>query len=164
MIGGMMLTLLILLASIFLLVETGQFPVYQSKALVGPAFWPRIVLIQVIILCVIVLAGLFKKTTGKGSSAPAGAEENQERTLPRVFIVMAFCVLYAFLLKTFGFLLVSLAFQILTLLVIGERRWKFLIAEPVLLTTALYGLFIRILHNPLPRGVGIFYDISRVLY
>jgi len=164
MIGEMILTGLIVLTSIFLIVETGNFPVYQSKGLVGPALWPRIVLMMLILLGLIVMTDLIGRMAKKSSSPRINAEESQERILPRVFIVMAFCILYTLLMKTFGFLLISLAFQVLTLWVMGVRRPKSLILGPVLLTAALYGLFIRILHNPLPRGVGIFYDISRVLY
>jgi len=164
MIGEIILTGLIVLASVFLLVETGNFPTYQSKGLAGPALWPRIVLMMLILLGLVVLTTLFKKGIGKDPDPGIATEENQERTLPRVFIIMAFCILYTLLMKTFGFLLVSLTFQILTLWVMGVRRPKSLILGPALLTAALYGLFIRILHNPLPRGVGIFYDISRALY
>jgi putative tricarboxylic transport membrane protein len=163
-IGEILLTGLIVLISVFLLMETGSFPVYQSKGLAGPALWPRIILMMLILLGLIVLGALFSKMSKKDHASRIVAEENQERILPRVYIVMAFCVLYTVLIKTFGFLLVSLAFQVLTLWVMGVRKPKSLILGPVLLTAALYGLFIRILHNPLPRGIGIFYDISRALY
>jgi putative tricarboxylic transport membrane protein len=163
-IGEIILTGLIVLVSIFLLVVTGSFPTYQSKGLAGPALWPRIILVMLILLGLIVLAGLFRKPAAKGPTHQIGAGENQERILPRVFIIMGFCVLYTLVMKSFGFLLVSLAFQILTLWVMGVRKPKSLILGPVLLTAALYGLFIRILHNPLPRGVGVFYDLSRFFY
>jgi hypothetical protein len=32
------------------------------------------------------------------------------------------------------------------------------------LTASLYVLFIRIVHIPLPRGVGLFYEVSRIFY
>ena len=163
-IGEIILTGLIVLASIFLLVVTGSFPVYQSKGLAGPALWPRIILIMLIFLGLIVLTGLIRKMARKDPSSGGKAEESQERVLPRVFVVMAFCILYTLFMKTFGFLLLSLLFQILVLWVMGVRKPRSLIVGPVLLTAALYGLFIRILHNPLPRGIGIFYDISRMLY
>jgi putative tricarboxylic transport membrane protein len=164
MIGEILLTILIVLASIFLLVATGSFPTYQSKGLAGPALWPRIILIMLIFLGLIVLVGLIRKMARKDPSPRSEAGESQEQVLPRVFVVMAFCILYTLLMKTIGFLLLSLLFQILVLWVMGVRNPRSLIVGPILLTTALYGLFIRMLHNPLPRGVGIFYDISRMLY
>jgi hypothetical protein len=63
-----------------------------------------------------------------------------------------------------GFLLTTVIFQVLILLALGIRKLTTLIVTPTLLTGVLFGIFIKILHIPLPRGAGVFHSLSSAFY
>ena len=158
--------LLMLIASVFLLVKTGDIRSHGGQTIGSAAFWPQIVLLIIIISTITLLAKpiLRKAITWKGFCNAIALNKSQRRMMIRVSAVMALCLIYAFFLRFFGFILFSLIFQVLILLILGTRRWVTLIATPLWLTASLYVLFIRIIHISLPRGVGLFYEISRIFY
>ena len=164
--GQLLFTLFIILGSIFLLVETMTFSSFQVRARVGPAFWPRIILIEIIVLGTLLLIKRIVDTRGnlRALYPRSSLNPNERKGIFRVLLLMLLCVVYTILINRIGFILTSLLFQLAALVLLGARRWIPLISIPVLLTSILYGLFIRIIHSPLPRGIGIFYDFSRLFY
>ena len=44
------------------------------------------------------------------------------------------------------------------------RRWRLVLGAPVVLTTLFYIIFIELMSVPLPRGQGVFRELSRMLY
>ena len=142
------------------------FSSFQVRAKVGPAFWPRIILIEIIVLGTLLLGKWIvdARRNLRTLFTRSSLDRTEKKGIYRVLLLMGLCVVYTILIHLIGFLVTSLVFQVATLLVLGTRRWVSLISVPVLLTSILYGLFIRIIHSPLPRGVGIFYDFSRLFY
>lgn len=166
MVGEFLLTFLILVVAIFLLVMSTKFPVLRAYDKLGPAFWPRIVLVGLIILNGMWLAKLIL-TQGqdlKANLSKIALGNSQERNILRLLLVIAICLMYTFLIPILGFLLLTPIFQLLVLLAMGTRKWTTLTITPLLLTAVLFGIFISILHIPLPRGIGVFNVLSRMLY
>jgi len=142
------------------------FSSFQVRAKVGPAFWPRIILIEIIVLGIFLMAKWVVDARGnlRALFLWPSLDRSEKRGICRVLLLMGLCVVYSILINLIGFLVTSLAFQVIALVVLGMRRWVPIISVPVLLTAVLYGLFIRVIHSPLPRGIGIFYDFSRLFY
>ena len=166
MIGEVLITLFFLLGSIFLFVASTKFIVLGPRTQVGPAFWPQILLSGIIILASIWLVKFFwlkfKKSLGNPPSI--SPEPIGKHGLFRLSWVVALCLAYVFGMEWGGFLLSTIVFQVLILLAMGIRKLTTLIVTPLLLTGILFGIFIEILHIPLPRGAGVFYLMSRAFY
>lgn len=71
---------------------------------------------------------------------------------------------YIFLLGPIGFVPASFGFSVAFMLLVGERRWWVLLLFPVLALTILLGIFTQLLVVSLPRGTGIFIDLSTYFY
>ena len=166
MIGELLIILFFLLGSVFLLDETTKFPVLGARTQVGPAFWPRILLIWIILLAIIWLCKFFVSKYKRAPDTPEVTPPDAigKQGFLRLTLVIALCLAYVFIMEYGGFLISTFIFQVLILLVLGIRKLTTLIVTPSLLTGALFGIFIKILHTPLPRGTGVFYTFSRMLY
>lgn len=164
--GEFVLELFMLIVSVFLLVETGEIRSVGMQSSGAAALWPRIILLIIIIATIVLLARLIlrKAITRKGFCNAITLDESQRKIFMRVSTVMAVTILYASFMNLIGFLIISLISQLLILLILGTRRWVTLITTPLWLTASLYFLFIKIIHIPLPRGVGVFYEVSRIFY
>lgn len=151
----------IILISLGLYSLTGSFdPRGKYSGVNDPAFWPRVLLIFIIVVAVVSMA---VATFGRKSGG------KEEKDLPGIFfgkLVAAFClaVLYAIGMQYFGFILSTLLFQLLFLLLQGVRKPLTLIITPLILTTMVYLIFVVVMSIPLPRGVGIFRSFSLLFY
>ena len=166
MIGEFLITVFFLLGSIFLFVASTKFIVLGPRTQVGPAFWPQILLGGIIILALIWL-GKFILTKYKSSTGNIFAnspEKIETRGFIRLSLVITLSLAYVFVMEWGGFLLSTLIFQVLILLALDIRKLTTLIVTPALLTGVLFGIFIKILHIPLPRGAGVFHSLSSAFY
>ena len=73
-------------------------------------------------------------------------------------------LLYGFGVAYVGFLLAVFLFQLLFLLILKVRSIWMLTLYPLCMTAVVYGIFIKVLYIPLPRGTGIFLTFSRFFY
>ena len=70
-------------------------------------------------------------------------------------------LLYAWSLKPIGFYAATPVFAALIIILLGERRPKWVIGISLLIYILLIGLFMIVLNAPLPQGtVSPFYDFS----
>ena len=118
-------------------------------AALSPSYYPRIVAIALFVLGVLVaIRGFIGRREGSGPDAMA-------RPDAKVRIAAVFCVLglYALLIGSVGFVLMSaLVLAALTFLA-GERRLWLIAANAVVLPFALYFFFVEIANIPIPAGV-----------
>jgi hypothetical protein len=102
------------------------------------------------------------------SASPAGgtAPVAAENTGSAAKLVGGFVLLAAFiyLLGPIGFVPAAFLFSVAFMLLVGERRWWVLLLFPVVAVTILLGIFTQLLVVSLPRGTGIFIDLSTYLY
>lgn len=75
------------------------------------------------------------------------------KVLVRVGSVFAALVLYAFLLETLGFLLVSLVLTVFLFAVFDSNKYRFAVLKAFVLTGLAYVLFEILLKSNLPRGL-----------
>jgi len=166
MFGEFLLTLFMLGMAVFLFIMATKFPTLRAYDKLGPAFWPKIILIGLIALNGIRLTRFFLTQSQdlRTNLTKIALDSSQKRDLLRLLSVITLCLIYTLLMPVFGFLLLTPIFQVLLLLTMGTKKWTTLVITPIVLTGVLFGIFVRILHIPLPRGIGVFNDLSRMFY
>lgn len=125
---------------------------------VGADGFPRTILILLLILLVI---SLFKAIKSR--------KDRHEEKLPVsvllqfggiVLAIATFTILSDFI----GFLFAAVFITLTLLLILGERKHIRIIALVIIVPIGFSLLFGGLLGVPLPRGVGIFNEISRFIY
>jgi hypothetical protein len=131
---------------------------------VGPALWPKMILITILIL-----SGLLVIKNGRRLLRLASGIETSTASSKMVggrmlMLTISLSLLYGFGVTYIGFLLSIFIFQVLFLLILKVRNIWTLTLYPICMTSVVYAIFIKVLYIPLPRGTGIFLTISRLFY
>ncbi len=135
--------------------------------LIGPSFFPKILLIAIIALSAVevirTLVARQRSVAAFGSGAPDGAKAG---FFPfDLVLAVGITIGYVAALHWIGFILSTIAFQALLLFaVFRQRRWRIALGVPFVLTTVFFVIFIELMSVPLPRGHGIFYQLNRLIY
>lgn len=132
--------------------------------LVGPALWPKVILVLIIVLSAVQIVQQtvsIVKAPPEDPAQPDSADKSGSGMLVQTIILS---LVYGFSVSYVGFLLSVFVFEILFLLVLNVKRIKALVLYPIGLTAVIYAIFIKVLYIPLPRGTGIFLTISRFFY
>ncbi|MBA7524229.1 hypothetical protein ES705_16366 [subsurface metagenome] len=118
-------------------------------------FWPRILIFGIFVFN---LVDLFIKSRI--------IEKNKENLLykKQLYLIIMLISIYIFGLSYVGFLLATLFFQWTFLWILEYRKKLKLIFVPIVVTFLIYIIFIKIIYVPLPRGIGIFREISSFFY
>jgi hypothetical protein len=128
----------------------------------GPAFWPRVILIFLMISCAIkALEVLFSRSRDSG---PGGEDPPPAVNYPILAVLIALVIGVVALMPMVGFLLSNLLFLILFMWVAGLRKKLPLILTSVLGTLFLLYLFVKVVYLPLPKGDWFFADITIWVY
>ena len=103
-----------------------------------------------------------KETEAEKKSAPENEEKKTFKEILKCFVqssafrivlIFVLIMLYALLLKKVGFIIVNTLFVLGVLLIMGERKvWK-LIVIPIVVTAAMYAIFVLGLKILLPKGI-----------
>lgn len=150
----------------------------RGAGYVDPDFWPAW-LLNVVILASgwYLLQAVRRRAAG---SDPSGVASVSERTEPEETeglhevavsgdlrrLLLGFALLwgYIFAMTRIGFVPSTLVFALVFLLFVGERRPLVLLTIPVTIVAAILVVFTRLLVVPLPRGAGVFLELSTVFY
>ncbi|WP_404455066.1 tripartite tricarboxylate transporter TctB family protein [Oceanobacillus kapialis] len=160
------LSIFTILFSVFFLYMTSRIPQSSSTYIIGPKTWPIILLTLMLVLGII----MFIKTYFQAKKDVEDVVSEEKEPVKKVFnvhasIIVAVIVgIYLFLLNTLGFILSSLLFIFVVSLLLGIKRKTHSILLSVIGTAALVYLFCILLGIPLPRGIGIFRDLSLLFY
>jgi hypothetical protein len=115
------------------------------------------------LFCLIVLSAVltlvnvvkWRKSRDKVSEREAGWK--------RVLIVVLLAVAYVYFLKPLGFIVASPLFIIGMMLLIMPKRKKVIPFAVLGIMVMIYIIFSKLLFVPLPKGFGVFHDISIIL-
>lgn len=158
MVGEIIVSLLILVTSCYLYIEAMRFREFRAYAEVGPDFWPKIVLILLIALSgALTVSNVIKWRKSRGEVRDR--EEGWKRVLIAVFLLVG----YIYVLKPLGFIVASPLFITGMMLLIMPKRKKVIPIAVACIMAIIYILFGRLLFVPLPKGFGVFHDISIIL-
>lgn len=161
-------SIVILFACVFLAM-TPQIKITNGTFIIGPRSWPYILLTLMLILA---LFGMVKSfvLSKKMKAIEIGehVEDNEsERTFLKLSIPMvslAAVILYVVLLNIVGFIISTILFLYGISLLLGQKKQLNSIIFAIVTTVVFIGLFSILLSIPLPRGLGIFRQLSLLFY
>jgi hypothetical protein len=155
--------LLIFIAAVYFYALAGTIDENPIPGQVGPAFWPRVILILLMASCVLKALESYL-AFGKGiadmgvESAPP--DVNVSKLIAMIILVLA--VVPG--MEILGFALANFIFLILFIRIAGMRKLPSLIGTSLLGTIFLLYLFGKIVYLPLPKGDWIFNDLTIFIY
>jgi hypothetical protein len=158
-------TFILAIIVIYLYIEVGHETDLISATLKGypamarPNFWPRVMLVGILVTCVLRLLITWKKKEDHG---PA---EGLIRylLLPKVIISVVIVGMYCYLSQYLGFALGTMVFTAVYMWFLGMRKVKMLITFPILSTLVVLLIFWRVLYIAVPKGEGIFLLFSNLV-
>jgi hypothetical protein len=153
-----------LLVTCFLFYVASTFPQSRMTDQVGPALWPKIILLMIIMLSMTLLIQFVIYYLKGKKETPKEDFPAEKEGFRMLVLTVILSLLYGFGVSYVGFLLSILVFQTLFLLILKVRKIPVLVLYPLCLTIVIYAIFIKILYIPLPRGTGIFLTVSRLFY
>ena len=155
--GELIIPLSFLIASIYLFYLAMQFRApFKMGFQVGPDVFPKILTGIMMVLSMVLIYNAVKR---------GGLAEFEKVVKPRnLWITLAFIIAYAFLLETVGFVVLTPIWIAGYMFAIGMRRWTWLLGAAVILSAFMILVFPKMMLIPLPRGVGIFREISLLVY
>jgi len=123
-------------------------------------YWPRVVLWDLLLSSVALVT-----TDWRPKSERAGVG-NAERTKVHPFPIASLlcCAAYFVALAFLGFLVSTFLFCAAFAIVLGYRDWKRLAVFSCGVTVIMWLVVIKLMHVLLPRGMGIFRDVSLLFY
>ena len=155
--------LLIFIAAVYFYVLAGSMDENPMPGQMGPAFWPRTILILLMASCVLKALESYL-AFGKGI-ADIGVESPAPDVSVSKLIAMIILVLAVVPgMEILGFALANFIFLILFIRIAGMRKLPSLIVTSLLGTIFLLYLFGKIVYLPLPKGDWIFNDLTIFIY
>jgi len=159
-----MLPYLALLAGAgFLYHDTARFAALGRPGQLGPDFWPRAVLVLLMLVCAfeIVRLALAGGIAPAAQPAPAAHEEGESPRYPRLLAAgIGITVLYVPGMQVLGFF-VATALYLAGFMLVGRYRRPGVIAASSLLgSLAFVFVFMKIVYVSLPLGIGPFLTVS----
>jgi len=152
------MSLFILTASCYLYFEAMALREFRAYKEVGPDFWPKIVLIILIALSTaLTISNIIKWKKSRGEVSER--EEGWKRVLIAIFLAVA----YVYFLKPLGFIVSTPLFILGMMLLIMPKRKKVIPFTILGIMGMIYIIFAKLLYVPLPKGFGIFHDLSILL-
>lgn len=155
MIGEIIMSSSILAASCYLYYKATQLKVFRAYKEVGPDFWPKIILI-----CLIALSAALTVSHVINWRKSHIQVSEREEGWKRVLIAVLLAVGYVYFLKPLGFIVASPLFILGMMLLILPERKKIIPVTILGIMVMIYIIFSKLLFVPLPKGFGIFHDIS----
>lgn len=160
--GEIVISLITFIGAIYLYHETNKFGFIDLYGGLGPAFWPKLLLVLLMAFSLGVAINVFRKV--KKGLLPAAAAVTLDSGKIQLFSAMGLIVLYIFLMKIIGFLVLTPFVMIAFMYLLGEKSKVWIYTIPFALTLGIVLLFTKVMYVPLPRGIGIFLSISHLLY
>ena len=156
--GELLIPLFFLIASAYFFYLAfefrGAFVMIRQGA--GPDLFPKIFTAFIMFFC---LWLIFNEVKKRSLSEYERADKPQN-----LWITIAFMLAYAFLLEIVGFVVLTPIWVAAYMLAIGMRRWGWLIGATIVFSAFMVVVFPRLMLIPLPRGIGIFREISFLVF
>lgn len=142
---------LLLLCAVLFYVLTYHFGGYELEKVpydMGATFLPRLLLAALGIEAIFLIVFSLKKK----SKPPAGAAGPKALLQVRPIIMFCAFLVYVYLATFVGYIIATIAFMVISFLLLGVRRVWTLVLIPPLITFATYYLFGSVLDIYLPSG------------
>lgn len=160
--GDLIISVVVFFGAVFLFFETYKFEGLAAYGELGPAYWPRFLLIWMMVLGVTIAVGTVRKAR-KNLSAP-GLKIKLDNGKLRLIMAAGLIVSYLGLMTTVGFLTLTPLLMMAFMRLLGERSTGWIIGISFGMTIVIVLIFTKAMYVPLPRGTGVFLSISRLIY
>jgi putative tricarboxylic transport membrane protein len=171
--GEKYVTALIFAVSAAFFVLATRIPPPHLESPLGAGFWPKVILLLLFVTSGIHLGKLLlrKKEVEERLARETEQErkrEEEETGERKVFSLLVFGIgisfLYIYIVRWIGFIVATPIFMAVFMYITGYRK-KIMVAVVSLATVAIFLLlFVKATYIPLPRGFGIFKEISVLFY
>ncbi|MDQ0338189.1 cell division protein FtsW (lipid II flippase) [Caldalkalibacillus uzonensis] len=175
--SNLVIAIVTIVFSFFFLIQAIQIPDSRAQTAVPPNFWPTFILSLMLVLGIILLAKTLiearmqKRESGQTETEQTVEEEEHvsvyepELKYPfRLWAIILSLTVFIITLPYLGFILASLLFILVVSWVMGVKKWIPLLGASVISTAVFVFIFTKLLHLPLPRGVGFFRELSLFFY
>lgn len=151
----------LLAAAVYLFVVALGFKQVGPPGQIGPGFWPQV-------LCVGIGIGALVRLGQKLRSrdqrvAGDAASETDEVKMPRVALGIALVVGYVVGMLFLGYILATALFLIVFIYLGGQRKW-YVVPLGIASSLLFAYVFLKVVYIALPSGVGIFDQLTVLLY
>lgn len=166
MLGDAILAIVLLVMGGYILNEVNAYPDYSNLSVIGPEVFPKLIAIFFIIsaiwfLLTVVWKGWIKKVDINGvsyieqektkiSAGIQNAKENRA-SIFHLILTIILMIIYALLLPTVGFEILTIVFLIATMYLNGVRKPHVLLIVSVASVVVIYIFFVMILKVQIPR-------------
>jgi putative tricarboxylic transport membrane protein len=152
----------VFLASVYFYVLAGRFGVVTRAGNLGPDFWPKLLLGLTMVSCLYGIAKAALYHRGKALKDDAGEEKAEApRRYPGLLIIgTLMTVAYVWFLDLLGFILCTLLYLALFMVVGRYRKIWVIAANSVIGTVVFVVLFMKVVYVSLPIGQGPFQQFS----
>lgn len=151
----------IIAASIFFYIYTLSFPVILKYEKMGPGFWPKMVLIGIILVALSLLVESIRERRKPDQKQEADLEEKDTKL---VVICAGILAISLYLMQIIGFVLSSFFATAILALLLGERKKRTAAIYSFIIVLVIYASFAKLMYVPLPRGISVFREFSYYLY
>ena len=148
-------------SSIFFFIQTLSYPVIPRFEKLGPEFWPRLMLIGIVI---VTLSLLVESIIEKRKTRKTDEELGEERNTKLVIASGGILITSLLFMPIIGFLLSSFITTAVLAIVLGERKKHTAFLYSFVMVLVIYVSFGKLMFVPMPRGVSIFRELSYFLY
>lgn len=170
-IANLVLSTITILFSLFFLFQSLKLP-FGNAANIGAGGWPTMILILLLCMGVYLLAKTIVKMKTLQTNNHGELPEDKENVIlePKILFphkhwsTSGIILLYIIAISYLGFLLATPLFIFGMSLFLGMKGWFKLISVSLLTSISLVYVFIILLSIPLPRGMGVFRQLSLLFY
>ena len=148
------------LGSGLLFASTWPLDALVPRGRLGPAFWPRLVLIGLALACLLRLRE--ERRVRSGDAASPG--DLPRVSVSRLALGLACILAYVIAAPQVGFALATAAFIVAFMVVAGARGVPGIAATALLGTVILLYTFIKLVYLPFPKGAAPFERVTLALY
>ncbi len=135
------------------------FTLQDSPMMTRPNFWPRVMLVGLLLTSLLKLFMIARKSHDQQSKPGLF----RFIFVPKVMISVCIVTLYCYVSQYAGFAFATIVFTAVYMSFMGMTKLKYLIAFPVLSTLSILLVFWRFLYVAVPKGEGIFLKFSNLV-
>jgi hypothetical protein len=148
--------------AVYLYRDTATFASAARPGQLGPDFWPRAVLVLLMLVCACEVArrALFERTARSERPAEDAQTDDGPRFPLRLALGIALTIAYVLSLDWLGFFVATALYLALFMLVGRYRRKRVIALSSVLGSLAFVFVFMKIVYVSLPLGAGPFKTLS----
>jgi putative tricarboxylic transport membrane protein len=160
--GEIITSAVIFFGSLYLYFETMKFEGHDVYGKLGPAYWPKFLLICLMGLSILVAIDAFRQR--KKTDLEEKKVSFFDSGKMRFVFAMGLIASYFILMQVFGFIILTPFFLVAFMWLLGERSKVWMLGVPIGLTLLIIWAFTKAMYVPLPRGQWIFLDFSHLFY